>query len=125
MNRAGADHSASSAIIEEAALASSRCSMPSGGRRRQFAAMLQPRLDQGMVVVACDGHDLAPGERLAELLEERARGGQRLAAGAVAQLQQVAEQHQAIDVRQGLQQLCAQLGTPQQIHVRRVAEVEV
>ncbi len=78
-----------------------------------------------MVAVACDGHDLASGKRLAELLEERARSGQRLAAGAVAQLQQVAEQHQAIDVRQGLQQLCAQLGTPQQIHVRRAAEVEV
>ena len=87
--------------------------------------MLQPRLDQGMVVVACDGHDLAPGKRPAERLEEGARSGQRLAAGAVAQLQQVAEQHQAIDVRQSLQQLCAQLGAPQQVHARRAAEVEV
>ena len=57
------------------------------------AARGEPRLDERVVVVAGDDDELAPGERSPEILEELARGQQRLARRTVAQLEHVAEQH--------------------------------
>jgi hypothetical protein len=43
----------------------------------------------------------------------------------VAQLEHVAEQHEAIDILQGLQQRCARPGTTQHIRAQTAAEVQV
>jgi predicted transcriptional regulator len=78
-----------------------------------------------MVVIARAHHDLAAGERLPEIFEERPRSGHRVARRAVAQLEHVAEQHEAIDILQGLQQRCARPGTTQHIRAQTAAEVQV
>jgi hypothetical protein len=80
-----------------------------------LAATRQPRLDERVIVVAGEHDDFAPGERAAEVLEEWARGGERVAARPVAQLEDVAEQHEPIDVAQRLQQHGAQLGAAQDV----------
>ena len=81
----------------------------------QLGAQRQPRLDQRVVVVAGDEHELLARERSPELLEERLRRRERFARRAMAQLQHIAEQHRAIDVGEGAQQRLAQLGAAQQV----------
>src|SRR5665213_2475671 len=78
-----------------------------------------------MVVVAGAHHDLPPGEHPAEILEEWPRGGHRVARRTVAQLEYVAEQHQTVDVLQGLQQRRAWLGAAQHVGTRAAAEMQV
>ena len=94
---------------------SSSCSTPSGGGSARSPRRDQPRFDERVVVVAGDDHQLAPRERRAEVLEERARGGHRVAQRPVAQLEHVAEQHHPVDVRERRQQRRAQLGAAQQV----------
>ncbi len=90
-----------------------------------LAATRQPRFDERVVVVAGDDHQLPAGERAPEVLEEGPRGGQRFAHRPVAQLEHVSEQHHALDVRDRLEQRCAQLGAAQQIGSGDAAEVQI
>ena len=78
-----------------------------------------------MVVVARHEHDLAPGERLGEILEQPPGGRKRLARRAVAELERVAEQHQAIDPVERLDQRPANLCAAQQIGTCAAAQVEI
>jgi hypothetical protein len=76
-------------------------------------------------VIARAHHDLAAGEHLPEIFEERPRGGHRVARRAVAQLEYVTEQHEAIDILQSLQQRRTRPGTIQHIRAQTAAEVQV
>jgi hypothetical protein len=78
-----------------------------------------------VVVVARHEHDLATRHRLAEILEHRPSGGERLAHRAMAELEHVAEQHQALDVPQSLEQRRSQRGAPQHVGAREAAEMQV
>ena len=66
-------------------------------------------------MVAGDNHDLTPGKRPSELLEERPRGGKRVAARAVAQLEHVPKQDKSIDVLERVDQRGAGPGTAQNV----------
>ena len=78
-----------------------------------------------MVVVA--GHDdqLSAGESAAELGEEGPCQLQRLSDGAVAKLDHVAEQHDAVDVGNLSQERIDCLRSAQQVRLVNAAEVEV
>ncbi len=94
-------------------------------RRNLFAAAREPRFDQRMVVVARADHELAPGQRVAELLEERPRRRHRLTQRPVPQLEHVTEQHHAVGVGHRFEQHGAQLGTAQQVRARDAPQVQV
>jgi hypothetical protein len=57
----------------------------------------EPARSERVVMIARDDHELARAERVTKRLEERTRALENLAGRAVAQLQRVAEQHEAID----------------------------
>ncbi len=57
-----------------------------------------------MVVIARNNHNLTPGKGSTKLLEERPRGGERIARRAVAQLQYIAQQDKSIDVLERIDQ---------------------
>jgi hypothetical protein len=80
-----------------------------------------------VVVVAGDEHDLRPGrQRGAELLEHRPGGGQGLAGGAVAQLDGVAQQHEAVDLGQARGERSARgRAVAQDVDAGATAEVQV
>ena len=84
------------------AAAAAWCSSPSGraGERQLF----EQRLGEAVVVVAGDEHDLAAGHRLAELLEERAGRVERRGQRQFAQLEDVAEQDEAVGAGDLLEQ---------------------
>ena len=79
-----------------------------------------------MVVVAGE-HDqrLLRPEHLADRGEERPGALDGVAVRGLAQLQPVAEDHQAVDVAQRVQQRLAQVGAPQQVGAPGLAEVQV
>ena len=76
-------------------------------------------------MVARDEHDLGVAERRPDRLEHRPRRGERLAQRPVAQLERVAEQHEAVDAVQALQQRAARGGPAQDVDAGARAEVEV
>ncbi len=78
-----------------------------------------------MVVIAGDEHDLTTRKRTAQPLEERAGGGERIAARTVAQLEHVAEQHEAVDPLERREQDGARLGVSEHVDARGAAEVEI
>ncbi len=76
-------------------------------------------------MVARRDEELAGTQDPAEILEERPRRRHRVAWRSVAQLEHVAEQHQAIDALEGIQQGSAQLGAPQHVRARGAAQMQV
>ncbi len=95
------------------------------GRLGEQAAV-DPPGDQPVVVIAAQHQQLAVGpERAAEVLEQRAGEGERVAVRAVAQLEPVAEDHEPVDSAHGLDQWLAQLGAPQQVRPLGRAHVQV
>lgn len=66
-------------------------------------------------MIAGNNHDLTPGKRPSELLEEWPRGGKRIAARAVAQLEHIAKQDKSIDVLERVDQRGARPGTAQHV----------
>jgi hypothetical protein len=78
-----------------------------------------------MVVVTRYHHDLAPGERPPELLEERSRDGKRITAGAVAELQHVPEQDKSLDILRRLDQRGPRQGTTQHVGTGNSPEMQV
>jgi hypothetical protein len=90
----------------------------------------QPAVDpaghEPVVVVAGQDEQLAvAAEGLAQLREQRARQLRRRALRPVAQLEAVAEDHEAVHRPHRLEQRLAQLRPPQQVGSRGRAEVQV
>jgi hypothetical protein len=83
-------------------------------------------VDQVVIMVAGDDHDLGAGAQGGPDLTERlGRRGQRLAQRSVAQLQQVAQQHQAIAVGQRPQQRLPGIRGPEDVGGAAGTEVQV
>jgi hypothetical protein len=78
-----------------------------------------------VIVVARQQHQLAPGERPAEVFEHRPRRRERLMRRAVAQLEHVPEQDQAVDARERVDQRRALGRAAQDVGPRAAAQVEV
>jgi hypothetical protein len=84
-----------------------------------------------VVVVAGRDHQLPlpgrcpTGQGTAEILEEGAGDGERVAYRPVAQLEHVAEQHHSLHVGDHVEQRPAQLLAPQQVGPRAAAEMQV
>ena len=76
-------------------------------------------------MVAGDDHELLAGERLPDVLEERARRRQRVAHRPVAQLEDVSQENHALGIGDGVEQCGAQLGAAQQVGVRDAPEMQV
>jgi hypothetical protein len=87
--------------------------------------LVEQRLGEAVVVVAGDEHDLAPGERFAELFEERSGGAEGDAEGKVAQLDRVAEDDQPVGLADLLQQRPPDRRLAQHVLAVGAAEVEV
>ena len=95
-------------------------------RRRTFErALLEPRLDQAMVVVARDHDHLGVADRLADRGQHRAGALQGLRHRPVAELDDVAEQHEPVDVCELGEEEVAHVGTAQQVDLAARAEMEV
>ena len=88
-------------------------------------AALEPGDDELVVVVARHEHDLAAAHGGPDLAEERLARSQRLADRAVAQLEDVAEEHEAVGAVQRLEQRRAHLGLAQDVGAGAPAEVQV
>jgi hypothetical protein len=78
-----------------------------------------------MIVIARNNHDLTPDKRPSELLEERPRGGKRVAARTVAQLEHIAKQNQSIDVLERVDQSGAGPWTAQNVGARAGTEMQI
>ena len=95
-------------------------------RRPDVAARLEPRRDQAVVVVAGDEHDLGVGRAPPPTASSTGRAAASASrSGPVAQLERVAEQHEAVDAVQALQQRAARGGPAQDVDAGARAEVEV
>ena len=101
--------------------------MPSGPPRRS-AAVLVPEVEQGVVVVAGNEHDLgAARQRVGDRMQHRRGGLERVGHRPVAQLERVAEQHEPVRgdrrdlVGQGLPHVLA----AQHVGVGATAQVQV
>ena len=78
-----------------------------------------------MIVIARNNHDLTPGKRSSQLFKERPRGGKRIAARAVAQLEHVPKQDKSIDVLERVDQCGTGSGTTQHVGTRTGAKMHV
>ncbi len=78
--------------------------------RRRACAAVKPAVEQMMVVVAGDDHDLdAAAERLPERLENRARHLERIPRRPLAKLDDVPEQHEPVSATSRVEQ-CRERG---------------
>jgi len=87
--------------------------------------LVEQRLGEAVVVIAGDEDDLSPGQRLAELPEERAGAGEGDAERQVAQLDRVAEQDEAVGAGDLLEEGSAHARLAQHVVPAGTAEVEV
>ena len=95
-------------------------------RRLGLQAPVDPARDEPVVVVAADEHELAVRtERPAEVGEHRRGELGGVALGVLAQLEAVAEDDEAVDALERLEQRRAQLRAAQQVRAARGAEVQV
>ena len=78
-----------------------------------------------MVVIARHDHNARRSNHLAEVLEERPCEIERLAQGAVAELDDVAEQHDLVDALELTHQDVAEAPAPQQVAVVAGGEADV
>lgn len=76
-------------------------------------------------MIAGNDHDLAPGKRPSEFLEERPRGGKRIAARAVAQLEHIPKQDKPVDVLERVDQRGARTRTAQHVGTRAGTKMQV
>jgi hypothetical protein len=76
-------------------------------------------------VITWDNHDLTPGKGTPKLLEERSSSGERGAPGPVAQLQDIAEQDEPIDVGKRLDEGRPWLRAAQDVSAGGGPEVEI
>ena len=88
-------------------------------------ATVEPGLDQVVVVVAGDDHQLGIAERPGELRERGRRGVERLAQRPVAQLEHVAEQDEPVDPVDRLEQPGPKRLAAHQIGAAGQPEVEI
>jgi hypothetical protein len=78
-----------------------------------------------VVVVAGHEHDPPAGERTAQRLERRTRHLERLRERALAQLERVAQHHQAVHAGDRLDQRLERLSAARDVGIRQAADVEV
>jgi hypothetical protein len=78
-----------------------------------------------MIVIAGDDHDLTPGQRASKLLEKWTRGGKRVAARAMAQLEHISEQDKSIDAIERVDQCGARTGATQHIGAGARAKMQI
>ncbi len=76
-------------------------------------------------MVAGNHHDLTPGKRPSELLEERPRGSKRVATRAMAQLEHIPKQDKSIDVLERIDQRGARARTAQHVGTRAGTEMQI
>ncbi len=88
-------------------------------------AALEPGLDQVMVVVAGDDDQLAAGEGRAELGDHRLGDLEHLRERPIAKLEHVAEQHQAVDAGDRLDQPRPESLAAQEVRAAAEPEMEV
>ena len=89
-------------------------------------AAVDPARDEPVVVVAADQHELAVRPQRAPEVGEHVAGQLgRVALGVLAQLEPVAEDHEPVDARHGLEQRRAQIGAAEQVRALLGAEVEI
>ncbi|MFZ0042675.1 MAG: hypothetical protein WAK93_15290, partial [Solirubrobacteraceae bacterium] len=87
---------------------------------------LRPALDEVVIVIAGDDHDFAAGaEGRPDLLQWPRRRSQRLADRAMAKLEHVAEQHQAIDIGQRARQRAPGFGLAQDVPTGARPQVQI
>ena len=99
---------------------------PQESRALGLEAPVDPARHEPVVVVAGHHHQLAVGaERLAQVGEHGHRQLGDVALGAIAQLDAVAEDHQAVDAAHRLEQRLAQLRPAEQVGALGGADVEV
>ena len=108
----------------EQARAPNSCSGSSDGRPA-LGAVRQPRFDEWWSWLPASTTTSRSANTATEVLEEGPCGVDRVAARPVAQLEQVAEQDQPVDVGELGEQRLAQLGPAQQVDVVARTEVDV
>ena len=102
---AGPSQVARRLAIHDARSGATRSSSASGAGTLAARAPVQPARGDRVVVVAGHEDDLAAGpERAADRPQDRLGDGERVARGPVAQLERVAEQHEAVDAVEALEQ---------------------
>jgi hypothetical protein len=105
-----------------------RADRPLGLLRQRLAVEPQPRqpwLGQRVVVVAGHEQHAPAGERAAQLLEQGAAHLERVGERQLAQLEDVAEQHDALAAGDRLDQRTPHLGLARDVSLGMAAEVEV
>ena len=101
---------------------------PSVDRRRDrqpVALGPRPGSDQGRVVISGHHHHLATGHPLSDRAQDRLRLGQRAAGVTRDQLDQVAQQDEAVDAVQRLEQPRQRHRLPQDVVLRAAAKMEI